>query len=200
MRKRGNLWKCIMALFFIIIVSTGLIQDTNEKIWDANSPLTWNDYKRPDKDKTLNAQSSAVTSNAIPFRYRKLGADSNSYIFEFQVKNAMYRNSSWVNPEYRNPALLAHEQLHFDISEYFARQLLRTFQSATYSHNFKKEIQDIKLKNVDQVNTMQKLYDEQTIHSQNTSMQLKWNMYVQSLLQSNESIENAVKRLPKLVQ
>jgi hypothetical protein len=47
---------------------------------------------------------------------------------------------------------------------------------------------------------MQKLYDEQTVHAQNASMQLKWHIYVQSLLQSNESIENALKRLPKLVQ
>lgn len=200
MSKRGNLWQCIMALFIIILLPTAFVQDANEKLWDASSPLTWNDYKRPDKDKILNVQSSAVTSNAIPFRYRRLGIDSNTYVFEFEVKNVMYRNASWVNPEYKNSAMLAHEQLHFDISEYFARQLLRTFQSATYSHDFKNEVQDIKNRNVGQVNTMQKLYDEQTIHSQRVSIQLKWNIYVQSLLQSNESIENALKRLPKLVQ
>jgi hypothetical protein len=198
--KGNNLWKCVMALFTVFIVLTSFKQDDNEKIWDAKSPLKWSDYRRPDKDKRLDARASALTVIAIPYRYKRLKSDSNVYVLAFQVKNVMYRNQSWVQPGYTSTALLVHEQLHFDLSEYFSRQLLKALEGFTYSKNFKNEMLEIVKRNDAQYKSMGNLYDEQSIHSTNTVMQSKWNDYVQSLLLSNESIENALKRLPKLVQ
>ncbi|WP_158800633.1 hypothetical protein [Pedobacter sp. L105] len=194
--KRSILWKYILALCSIVILSTSFKQSDDQKIWDTNSPLTWDDFKGMEKDKKFDSETKSNTFIGEPYKYKRLGSDSNSYVFEFQVRSVMVRSKSWVDPASKTPSLLAHEQLHFDISEYFARQLLLAFRNATYSHNFINEIKDIRHKLSVQRTTMENLYDEQTVHSQNAHMQSKWNVYVQSLLQTNESLENALKKLP----
>jgi hypothetical protein len=110
----------------------------------------------------------------------------------------MVRSMSYVDPEYKTPALLEHEQLHFDISEYFARQLLIEFQRAIYTKNFLAEIKAIKQRSVTTRNTVENLYDEQSNHGLNPKMQSKWRQYVEYLLSENESLSVTLQKLPKL--
>ncbi|AHJ98484.1 DUF922 domain-containing protein [Hymenobacter swuensis] len=83
--------------------------------WSANRPLTWTDFKaRPTSD-----QLAALTSSTID---AKVGCVD--YQFSAQVRAVFTPSESWVrNLAQASPALLRHEQLHFDLTEIHARLL-----------------------------------------------------------------------------
>ena len=183
-------------LFFLISVPAVLLsfnQFKNEKDWDVNSPLTWDDYQKPEKG-TEDERSVSHTFCGERWVFKRL--DSNSFNFKFKVKCVMVKNLSWVHPNYKTPELLQHEQLHFDLSEYFARKLLFALESAKYTSNFREEMKEVRHKIALQRNDMQDKYDNQTNHSKNRNMQTKWDLYVKHLLDKNESIDSAFNKLP----
>ena len=83
--------------------------------WSANRPLTWDDFKaRPNTDRL-----EALTSSTID---AKVGCVD--YQFSAQVTAVFTPSESWVrNAARATPALLRHEQLHFDLTELHARLL-----------------------------------------------------------------------------
>jgi len=183
-------------LFFLISVPVLLLsfnQSKNEKDWDVNSPLTWDDYLKPEKG-TEDERSVSHTFCGERWVYKRL--DSNSFNFKFKVKCVMVKKLSWVHPDYKTPALLHHEQLHFDLSEYFARKLLFALESAKYTSNFREEMKEVRHKVTLLRNDMQDKYDNQTNHSKNKNMQAKWDLYVKYLLDTNENIDSALMKLP----
>jgi hypothetical protein len=202
MKKNSNKTPVILVnqiiLILVVLIFLSFKQIDNEKHWDAKSPLTWDDYRRKDKPASLGQDGRSNTFLGERYRYRRLGKDSNDYRFEFQVSSVMVRSMSYVDPDYKTPALLEHEQLHFDISEYFARQLLLDFQRAIYTKNFLAEIKAIKQRSVTQRNIVENLYDEQSNHGLNLKMQSKWRHYVEYLLSENDSLRVTLQKLPKL--
>lgn len=73
------------------------------------------------------------------------------------------------------PYILAHEQLHFDITEYIVRQLnkqLRVFSNRDSIYNVYLAKRD----------SMQDLYDKETQHSMDTLQQRQWTLKMKSLL------------------
>jgi hypothetical protein len=137
MNIKNITWKGILTFFPILIFLTSFRQDADQKNWDIQSPLTWEDYKRVDRPDDYEQQNGSNTFIGEIYRYKRLESDSNSYIFDFQVKSVMIRSKSYVDPKSKTSALLTHEQLHFDISEYFARQLLQAFKEGKYTMNYK---------------------------------------------------------------
>lgn len=192
-RMNIRIWRSLLFLISITVLLLSFNQFKNEKDWDVNSPLTWDDYQKPEKG-TQDEKSVSHTFCGERWVYKRL--DSNTYTFKFRVKCVMVKNLSWVHPDYKTPELLHHEQLHFDLSEYFARQLLVALQSANYTSNFQEEMKEVRHKVTLQRNNMQDRYDNQTKHSKNKDMQMKWDIYVKHLLNTNESIDSALTELP----
>jgi len=193
MRLNIRIWRNLLLLISVTVLLLSLNQFDNEKDWNINSPLTWDDYQKPEKGSN-NERSVSHTFCGERWVYKR--SDSVSYNFKFKVKCVMVKNLSWVHPDYKTPELLHHEQLHFDLSEYFARQLLVAFQSAKYTSNFREEMKEVRHKVTLQRNDMQERYDNQTNHSKNKDMQAKWELYVKHLLNTNESIDSALTQLP----
>ncbi|MBO2031806.1 DUF922 domain-containing protein [Siccationidurans ginsengisoli] len=84
--------------------------------WSATRPLTVADFKgRP----RPNQGHAALTSANI-----NTGATCRGNIFAGTAQASFDPASSWVRePRTITPALLRHEQLHFDIAEVYARRL-----------------------------------------------------------------------------
>ncbi|RZK61120.1 MAG: DUF922 domain-containing protein [Hymenobacter sp.] len=84
--------------------------------WSASRPLTVADFKgRP----RPNESHAALTSSNI-----NTGATCRSNVFAGTAQASFSPSHSWVrDPARMTPALLRHEQLHFDIAEVYARQL-----------------------------------------------------------------------------
>ncbi|MDO7883829.1 DUF922 domain-containing protein [Hymenobacter cheonanensis] len=84
--------------------------------WSASRPLTVADFKgRP---KTAQGHAALTSANI------NTGATCRNNVFAGTAQASFDPASSWVRePATITPALLRHEQLHFDIAEVYARRL-----------------------------------------------------------------------------
>lgn len=160
--------------------------------WKADRPLAWADFTGPiDETSTF----AASTHSGIDYRWR-MNSQAGKMTFSFTVTSYMDKSKSWTKPDKQNDALLKHEQLHFDISEYFARELLKAFNSYTYTSNYRTEINDIFQSLSKARHDMEALYDEESQHSRNKLKQAEWELYVANLLSNNTALEDALKIEP----
>jgi hypothetical protein len=180
----------IVLLLFAKTIS--FAQNTSERGWDNTNPLQWSDFQAP-----IDPTSSfdANTYSGINYKWR-MHIGQGKISFDFITSSFMDKSKSWTRPEKQTPALLKHEQVHFDISEFFARKLLVAFNGYSYTDDYRNEITRI----FQQVNsaraTMEDKYDEQTDHSRNKAEQAVWELYVSNLLNNNYTYEQAIEKEP----
>jgi hypothetical protein len=139
--------------------------------WTETRKLTWEDFKgtRSFTNSNLAALSNCGfgfnTNPVLPFSKPK-----------FTVVNIFYPELSWVNKsEQDRPELLEHEQLHFDISELYARQLRKEFKTSNINYfNLKRKAEAIFQKVHASYLLRQELYEQETAFSLNKQMQIVW--------------------------
>ncbi|MES2427258.1 MAG: hypothetical protein V4560_09810 [Bacteroidota bacterium] len=159
-----------LIIFSILTVSTTVIK-AQQIQWEADRPLTWKDFKgKP-------GRASAATSSSIVYDYNAQTIDSVTYFITFNFKCVFNAEWSYVKSrEHQSPDLLAHEQTHFDITELYTRKLAAAFHAATFTRNYKVEIEDIYKKNAEENRLMVVRYDKEVYRSMN--MQLRWQLYI----------------------
>jgi hypothetical protein len=112
--------------------------------------------------------------------------------FMFHVRTTFDPNQSWVKPQSRDPALLRHEQTHFDLTELSARQLrkrLSDLDQPCRSFLMTQEI-DRAITEYRQVwEQDQKLYDKETVYGTNPVRQRLWEERTRQRLQELESFK-----------
>ncbi|MGB7784793.1 MAG: DUF922 domain-containing protein [Salinimicrobium sp.] len=159
----------IFLLF--LVLSAGLqAQQPEEKILWSENLLTWEDFKSaPPPGHAFHA--SANTGLSYSWSAKILGEEVE---LVYTVNSYFYPQFSWVSK--KNDLLLAHEQLHFDISELHARKLrmaLDQFDPAKYK-GLKTPLAEIYEKIEGERTSMQEQYDRETRHSENKEAQQLW--------------------------
>lgn len=94
-----------------------------------------------------------------------------------QGKCYMIRGISWVKSGNATPAALAHEQLHFDITQRslaYWKNLVHEFPTYWHPDDWSAAIQQAYLQAFRHMNQRQKQYDAETLHGQNAMEQAKW--------------------------
>ncbi|WP_409416551.1 hypothetical protein [Flavobacterium sp. PS2] len=134
--------KMILFAFIVFFVCSSNIklkkksfyqeQDNNILFWSSNKKLTWNDFQG-DPD-TINLMIKAQTFAGLKIEngYWQEGIPKINVICYFS------KSKSWV--KVKSDSNLAHEQLHFDIWELYARKIRKSFDSLN-----EKKIKDIKV-------------------------------------------------------
>ena len=176
----------IVALLLILSVQLSA-QEKNEKIkWDEKRPLNWADFKaEPD---TTN-DYSANTNSGMSYSWNYSTA-SGKPVLEHEVFSNFYPNLSWVKDIENEEYLLAHEQLHFDISELHARKLRRAIEEYEIARNIRQDLKRIYSKiEADRV-AMQNQFDRETSHSENRKAEMKWRKFVASELEKFKDYSN----------
>ena len=167
-------------------------QDTDKKNWDAVNPLQWADFKGPVDETSKHAATTFSGMNYTWHRQVTMGHTE----FTFTTTAFMNTSKSWIKPGKETAPLLAHEQLHFDISEFFARKLLETLNNYHYSLDYKFEL-DRLYKDMEAARkAMEEKYDEQANHGLKKIQQALWELYVTQLLSKDYSYEDALKLQP----
>ena len=103
-----------------------------EIIWTPDRKLTWDDFKgKPDLENFPDA--AAVTYSTLGFNpsSRKLFKNDGKLFVEATFVN----HGSWVLPNSKTDYILAHEQIHFDITEIYSRMLRKAFSDANVTSN-----------------------------------------------------------------
>lgn len=172
-----------VVLTFLLFCSTFLFaQRDKEKIqWDQDRPLTWSDFKgKPSPSNDFKASTNSGMS--ISWSLSKRG--NKEALKDYEVKANFYPNSSWKRENItRKEYILAHEQLHFDISELHARKLRKALSEYEGGKNLQKELTAIYRKYEKERSNMQNALDVESDHSRIEQEELKWRDFVQKELQ-----------------
>ncbi|TMM56333.1 DUF922 domain-containing protein [Maribacter algarum] len=140
--------------------------------WSAEKRLSWKDFKGKIPP---NNRAAATTASGITYRFSTSGTKDNIEV-DFKIDTYFYPTKSWYQPELCDEVILSHEQLHFDISELYARKLRKRLGEATFTHgNVKAKVRSIYRKINIELNDFQNKYDDETNFSRDREQQLIWN-------------------------
>ncbi|MER3374139.1 MAG: DUF922 domain-containing protein [Allomuricauda sp.] len=168
---------CLVFLGFL-----GFGQEIEEGVlWNPNIRLTWADFKGKVPPAAVPA---ATTASGISYTYSANLLHHEVHL-DYEVNAYFYPNESWYKPEVCDENTLSHEQLHFDISELFARKMRDRLERTSFSDDVKAEIRKIYKEILEELKDFQDQYDWETNFSRNREKQLEWNQKIAQALQAN---------------
>ncbi|MFC7775202.1 DUF922 domain-containing protein [Flavobacterium sp. GCM10027622] len=171
---------CLFTFLISSFDSKNSFQDDEIILWSSDRKLTWSDFKGV-------VDTSNVFIGAMTYAEIKIeGSYLKDSIRMYKVGCYFLKNKSWhiVN----DSSSLSHEQLHFDISELFARKIRKSFDSL-----YVKRIVDVmkyeKVFNMHLNNwdKYQDLYDSETHY--NEKKQLFWQKKIAVALTASKKWE-----------
>ncbi|MDP5081709.1 MAG: DUF922 domain-containing protein, partial [Winogradskyella sp.] len=110
--------------------------------------------------------------------------------FSSSVEAHFYPDKSWYLKEKGSSYILEHEQLHFDITELYARMFRQQLTQLVVNQNIKEQVQRLRTTINDALDETQKRYDKQSNHSMNVEAQKQWNSYIQQELLKMDSYKS----------
>ncbi len=170
---------CFCLLFSLIgFCSISLYQNPTIDFytWSQKGKLNWSDFKgTPD----YKSPEIAITASSVEFSYYTKGT-----VIGWQVIAKYFPDRSWIKKDKQSPYVLQHEQVHFDITELYARLFRKRLKESVKTSN---DILMLKSIGKDILRDWQKtqdLYDKETNHSINEQKQAEWNKKVFDQLQA----------------
>lgn len=158
-------------ILFFIVLSFGTRANEDTLTWDASRKLTWEDFKAiPDAD----SDAAALTASGITFGYSVKTADKRIVDVKTTVEAHFYPNKSWYIKHKGDNHILKHEQLHFDITELYARKFREQLRSLPMHRTVTKQMDKMHVAINEALNEAQKRYDKETQHSLNRELQKQW--------------------------
>ena len=171
------------AFFFPLLLLAGLVQAPAPGparqtpaapapliIWSAERPLTLADFQA--RAPMGNPLSASTSSNI------KADAACKDYVFSSTVQATFEPGTSWVrNPQKASETLLRHEQLHFDLTEVYARimrQRLQLFAARANCEKLQPAFNNVTKLVYADWDREQNRYDLETNHGLNTVRQTAW--------------------------
>ena len=111
---------------FITLMSFSFVKD-DFILWQENKKLKIQDFKADNKDTIkVNRQQFLGAISAIRIEYSSFQRNKNS-VPEFSIKTYFDPNESWML--LKNDYVLQHEQIHFDLTELYARKMRKSVES-----------------------------------------------------------------------
>lgn len=150
-------------------------------LWSADRRLTTDDFlkKAPKSDKSVGAITAAsITVSQIEAK----GVVSVLVVATFDKKQSWFRKEAAPNDK---ELILRHEQGHFDLAELYGRKLKKELSLLKVNkRNFKKKINKLYNKILNEYLEFQKIYDVETFHSINKEKQLEWDEEIKKELEA----------------
>jgi len=133
--------------------------------WNEFYKLQWHDFQGEPDPSSHGDAATAVSIKAKPFLVRKE--------ISYDVVAVFNRSKSWIRD--KSPSLLAHERLHFDIAELYARKIRKKISELKAAG-----VDDIKIFNaairelLQESNAADVQYDTETLHGAMSKKQAGW--------------------------
>ena len=170
-----------MIRFLILICCLVCVQNDEPALsWNDTYKLSWQDFKaKPDPNDT----AVAITASGITFGFSIRQTDKNEVVsFTSEVHAYFYPEQSWFKIEQADNHILGHEQLHFNITELFARKFRYRISQLKVSNDVRGQLKKIHNDINVELSLMQKRYDNETVYSRHFELQSKWKIYVDTEL------------------
>ena len=162
-----------LIILSVLLLFIGTSSTTTDTIyWNEDYKLTWNDFKgQPDYNiKTISALSSSGLMHSK-------GCKNGKIIYE--VLSYFEKRESWVKAEAYTNHHLAHEQIHFDITELYARKLRRALSEQHFKCGQEVAFEYYVKQFIDDWHEVQHNYDSTSRHSINREVQAEWSQRIE---------------------
>ncbi|CAM4190737.1 DUF922 domain-containing protein [Zobellia roscoffensis] len=157
-------------------------QEEEVILWNADRKLQWSDFKG---SYFKTEWAAATTASGISYSFTSFKKEGQLYL-DFVVQSEFYPNKSWYRPELCDSVILSHEQLHFDISELYARKMRERLAKAQFTMNAKAEVRAIYKTVLKELSDFQNKYDRETNFSRDLHKQLLWNKQIEAALKEEK--------------
>ena len=165
-----------MHKFLIFTLFTCLLyQEESTITWHQDLKLQWSDFM--DEPKPV-GDAVATTASGISFGFSTTKTSSGLEDYSFHIEAHFYPEKSWYINESLSDIVLAHERLHFDITELFARKFRQRILNFTFTNAINREMKKIHNAIIIELSRTQNTYDSETDHSQNIDKQTEWQTYI----------------------
>jgi len=128
----SNRFLLILLLFLTactqVVLTVPETPRANYLYWNADRPLTWEDFQGRPFDAT-----GTIACEIYLLNPSGLGRMTLYHPIEISVYTCMDRSRSWVRAEYKSADLLLYNQLLFDLYEIQTRHLRQEFKSTKFS-------------------------------------------------------------------
>jgi hypothetical protein len=158
-------------LLFCFAFASALTQDSDAIPWEAGRKLRWEDFRgTPPNAKKV----AATTASGISYSYQTRGTPGQ-YRLDYEVTAYFYPHKSWYHRDICDSVVLSHEQLHFDITELYARRMRTLLERERFGPNVKAEVRRIFKRLNRELSEFQARYDRETDFSRDREAQGRWN-------------------------
>ncbi len=169
-----------MSKFIYLFLFLICFQPNEESIlWKENNRLEWSDFRG---SPNFNSDAVAITASGLTFDFSARTTSTRLVDFSAIVEAHFYPDQSWYKKDHVNSIVLAHEQLHFDITELHARKLRKQIDEADFSLNIKKEISKLHANINKELKMFQNNYDSESDFSRSIETQKAWQIFVKQEL------------------
>ncbi|MBK0404678.1 DUF922 domain-containing protein [Adhaeribacter sp. BT258] len=150
----------------------------DEISWKASRRLTWEDFKGK-----ANAQDPlhALTATNIDMK-----AKCDNGELKVKIESTFAPHESWSKNK-KSERLLFHEQLHFDITEIYARRLFKELTSLKNACDNSEQLNKIATRVFDEWKKQEDIYDKETNHGLDQEKMKVWADKVNAELKSLEA-------------
>ncbi|SFU43937.1 protein of unknown function [Pustulibacterium marinum] len=172
-----------ISCFLLLAFTTKDSRREEAIVWNGYQRLSWKDFQGvPD----LSTDAAAVTASGLSYDLSASISKNEIVVVNCKVSAFFYPTESWFKPEFADDHILAHEQLHFDITELMARKFRKRIAETKFSKNVKAEVKTIYNQMNKSLDSLQTAYDASANYSMNKKAQLSWQKKInKELLQLN---------------
>ncbi|WP_276131881.1 DUF922 domain-containing protein [Polluticoccus soli] len=165
-----------------ISVNVEMLTETDDAdliVYDPTRPLRRSDFMGDPDEMSL---AGAITYSGIQIKYN-LQTFNRHKMVNISVIPYFHKMNSWWRANNSTELLLAHEQIHFDITAIAACELMKKLKAAHFTpDNFTKELEAIQKQSEKDRSRMQQQYDRETNHSLIKTKQAEWERTIKDQL------------------
>ncbi|MFK8102915.1 MAG: hypothetical protein AB8G15_10340 [Saprospiraceae bacterium] len=176
----------------LLLLGFGLLffcgaKDTDILYWNADKRLSWDDFAGEPRFDYEGV--AALTSSGI-VHYK--GCKDNN--INYRVRAYFEKHESWVKEEALTTHHLRHEQLHFDITELFARKLRKVLSERAFKCGQEEEFETFVSAYLENWRNEQQKYDLLSRHSMDRATQKEWYYKIAMELSLLEDFKEPLKK------
>jgi hypothetical protein len=147
--------------------------------YSPNRKLNWDDFQGLPR---LPSRSAAISYSSFGYIGHSSQRNDTAWVYII-LQVYLVKSASWVSPDGRTKANLAHEQLHFDITQLAALHFKDMLLHDQYlAGDYNSRIQYIYIDGFRYMDSLQEAYDRETLHGINSFEQNKWSTDIQKML------------------
>ena len=178
-----NRWCVNLMLGLSCMLLLVSASDSTEIIlWHEDQKLSWRDFEGMPRHDYENL--AALTSSGISYY---TGCKEGQLIYK--IESYFDKQESWVKLDAMDSHKLEHEQIHFDITELFARKLRKLLAQRTFTCYELMEFQQIVDTFLNNWETEQRIYDIHSSYSRDVEVQKEWLQKVAFELEAHEDFK-----------